>query len=519
MMALSQTLHITLLDDCVFSEGSATEGAHATLHRVPGSALLGAAAAQLYPQLTAPEADAAFHSGRLRFGDGLPLCGETPAWPMPMCWHYAKGHKPISSPIEAALVHNFLHVSSIPKAADKQDGEESEQPRQMRDGYITATGHLVELKSTYRMKTAISAETGRAADAQLFGYSALQRGQTFITRIEADADFDPHLFERITGVFRGQILLGRSRSAEYGRVHIAHAAPAAAHVPQPGAVDGKTLTLWLLSDLAPCDAFGQATLALDPHALGFPAGSRIVWDKTFTRARRYSPWNAKRHGFDAERQVLMAGGVITLELPSEQEARQCAVLLQHGIGLHREAGLGQVWVNPPLLVTVHPQFAAPGAATAAAASAAPRPDHPLLHWIDARQGTSRENIENRAQSIAAQYHAAIDRAHKALGYPDYATDFYPSRSQWGSVLEAARTRNDAELYRALFQGGDAVIKPQGKGWGLQIPPQSTSGGTMTRWMSLSDWLKQELGQQETCDASLVRQLARLLMDHPAKRKA
>jgi len=517
MKALAQTLHISLLDDCVFSERAATQGTHDTLDRIPGSALLGAAAAQLYPQLTAKEADAVFHSGRLRFCDGLPEYNGALAWPMPMCWHHAKNDKPGADLHHGGALYNFLHVNVIPKRPGVGDPrQKKEQAKQMRGGYVHACGQWIRPQRNYRMKTAISADTGRAADAQLFGYSALQRGQTFLARIEADADFDPALFARVAATLHGQIVLGRSRSAEYGRVRIVHAA-SASHAPQDGRVSGSTLVLWLLSDLAPCDAFGQPTLALDAQALGLPEGSRILWNKTFTRARRYSPWNAKRHGFDTERRVLTAGGVITVQLPADADLAQCTAQLQRGIGLHREAGLGQVWINPPLLSTVHPRFDAAAPAAAPNNSAETKPDHPLVAWMrDQMNARSTSDTEERAQNIAKRYRDAIETTRNALGYPDFATDFYPSRSQWGSVYEAARTRSDAELFRALFVGDDAIIKPQGKGWTLELLVTENEGMT---WKRLSAWLKQQIGAGDTCDAALVRQLAHRLMDHPAKRKA
>lgn len=507
MSALQQTLSITLQDDCVFSERAATEGIHDTIDRIPGSALLGAVAAQLYAQLTAEDAYAAFHSGRLRFGDGLPEIDGAIAWPVPMSWRYAKNEKPRFGVFDSQALYSFLHVNAI--KSEKGQGEEQSKP--LRDGYVTAAGLWVKPLQNYRMKTAINSETGRAADAQLFGYSALQRGQRFMASIEADSDFDPALFSRVTQVLQGQVLLGRSRSAEYGRVRIRQAGAASVQ-PQPGPSQGQTLTLWLISDLAPCDQHGQATLALDPLALGLPEGSEIKWDKAFTRSRRYSPWNAKRHGFDAERQVFMAGGVLQVELPDGADAKAVAERLSQGIGLHREAGLGRVWVNPPLLATEHPVFAsAPQVTDSKTAS---RPDHPLIGWLE-QGAVSTDDVEKWASKMATDYRAVIESARLAKGYPLEAADFYPSRSQWGSVLEAARSKRGSDLYASLF-GANAIIKPSGKGWDLEIPPTTGKDG----WTKLADWLKTKLSpsSQQTCDAPCVQQLARRLMDQPAKRK-
>ena len=509
MNALRQVLAITLLDDCVFSERAATEGAHDTIDRIPGSALLGAVAAQLYAQLTADEAYATFHSGRLRFGDGLPEVDGAIAWPMPMCWHHAKTDKLSQGQLDGQMLYNFLHSGDICRSDSMQT---KVQAKQMREGYVSASGRWVKPARNYRMKTAISSATGRAADAQLFGYSALQCGQHFVAHLEADADFDAQLFSRITAHLQGQVLLGRSRSAEYGRAFIQHGVVAARL--QPGPAHGETLNLWLLSDFAPCSTHGQPTLALDADALGLPAGSRIDWTKTFTRARRYSPWNAKRHGFDAERLVLMAGGVIQVGLSEGADAGAIAAQLGRGIGLHREAGLGQVWVNPPLLATRHPQFAAVQAA--ASAITLQQPDHPLVHWLHEQTASGKYQIEAKAGMIAAAYEGAIESARRAQGYPDLATDFYPSRSQWGSVLEAARSKSGADLHKALFQGEGAVIKTKGKGWDLEIPPAQGQTG----WIKLAEWLKRQMSEEraQTCDVQLVRQLARRLMDPPAKRK-
>lgn len=514
----TQTLKITLLDDCVFSKRAATEGAHETIDRVPGTALLGAAAAQLYAQLTTAESDTVFHSGRFRFCDGLPLSAGEPAWPVPMCWHHAKDdwpRDPESAWLYPTRIYNFLHVDAIPRcASDGTPTAQRTQPKQMRDGYVSAHGRLVRPALNYRMKTAISAQTGRAAESQLFGYSALQRGQTFLARVEADADVDAALFARVIGALHGQVLLGRSRSAEYGRAQIEPVTPAAPTA-QAGIANGQTLVLWLLSDLAPCDAWGQPTHVLDAEALGLPEGSRVLWDKTYTRAGSYSPWNAKRHGYDAERRVLLAGGVITVQLPASADPAACVAQLQHGIGLHREAGLGQVWVNPPLLSSIHPDFiTAPTAADPKPAQPT-KPDHPLADWILQHHSADSSNAESQARRIEEEYLPAIEAARRALGYPDFATDFYPSRAQWGSVYEAARTRSDEALYRALFVGDDAVIKPTGKGWGLELPPGKEQP---KQWQRLCDWLREQIGANQRCDALLVRQLARRLMNHPEKRK-
>ena len=525
-MSLHRTLLIELVDDCVFSERSATEGEHETLTRIPGSALLGAAASVLYPGMlagNAPEqAYAAFHSGRLRFGDGLPEAAPgRPAWPVPLAWHQRKGEKVAhgtsgSETLDASRVFNFLHVQSIVQ----RDGEGQAQPKQLRDAYVGEDGRWIRPRVHYRTKTAISSLTGRAESARLFGYSALARGQRFVAKLDADDGFDPALFNAVCEVLKGNILLGRSRSAEYGRARV--------EVRDAGAEglarcdEGRTLTLWLLSDLAPCDAAGDASFALEPAALGLPDGSRIDWERTFLRSRRYSPWNAARHGYDAERQVYTAGGVIRVELSANAEVAEIASHLSRGIGLHREAGLGAVWVNSALLAAadLDTTFSlGRGATRGATPTPTPvrRPAHPLLDWLATQPVERRTAAESRARALAARYVSRIEAARKVYGYPDAARDFHPSRAQWGGVLEAARFNDAAALYAALFKHDGAVIKPTGKGWSLELPPE----GKGEAWIRLADWLCAEMDSQDragTVDALFAQQLARMLMDSRERRQ-
>lgn len=502
---MRRTFTIDLLEDCVFSARSATEGGHESLDRIPGAALLGATAARLYAQLSPRDAYAVFHSGRLRFHDGLPLACDAVGYPVPQAWHHRKTEKAhadyaVRASAERIFnaiperIFNLLH-GQIPPGSDGFPA----QPKQLRKGYIHANGVYSQPAHELRLKTAIDAKTGRAADAQLFGYDALLRGQRFAAAVEADGDFDPELFARVVKALTGTALLGRSRSAEYGAVRIE---PTELPWPEPGPATDR-LTLWLLSDLAPCDELGQPTLELSATHLGFVEGSaNIIWDKTFLRTRRYSPWNAARQGYDRERMVFTAGGVITLELAASLDPRTLATL-QAGISQHREAGLGRLWVNPPLLATPNPVFSA----SASAQDVRPqptRPDHPLIVWLEAQNSAWKTAAEERAREIATKFHDALDNARRAAGVPEHATDFGPSKSQWGKVLEAARQCGGHALYDKLFEGDGAVIKKDMPGWKVETPLRPGE------WKTLAAWLREQLAPDNQSDAQyahLVRSLA------------
>lgn len=531
---MHQALAITLIEDAVFSARSATEGGHESLDRIPGATLLGAAAAKLYAKLDSTSAFTAFHSGLLSFGDGLPYSGDSVAYPVPLSWHHAKSEQPEltiatadskvfdfphcqpnntgNSGIESLRklyghkIYNFQHCRRI----DAVEGLTEPQPKQLRAGFVRpGDGAWLKPKHELRLKTAIDPATGRAAEGQLFGYDALARGQTFATRIEADDDLDPALFERVIDALTGPLLLGRSRSAEYGR---AEARPISLAPPPLGASQGDLLTLWLLSDLAPTDRFGQQTLMLDHQSLGLP-DAEIMYGQSFLRTRRWSPWNGARQGYDRERLVLSAGGVITLklerDLTPEETDRLCA-----GIGLHREAGLGRLWINPPLLAGKHPHFADLKSVKPAMPRIAPqRPNDPLIAWLEDQSGDWKTEAEQTALQLADDYRKLMQRARQAAGVVTELS-FGPSKSQWGRVLEAARERDGQALFDTLFNGDSAIVKSTGEGWDEEVPVKTGN------WQRLADWLKERLTEQRTDRgyAHSVRRLARRIRDDIDKRR-
>lgn len=487
---MSQTIHrqalrITLLDDCVFSERNATEGGHRSLSHIPGQTLLGAAAARLYGKFPGRGDDAytAFHSGRVRFLDGLPADGTEIAYPVPLSWHRAK------SGGDPNTAHNF--------AVGKPELPGGEQPKQLREGFLFPDGRHVEPARTLRMKTAIDPKTGHAAEAQLFGYESLSRGQSFIAWIEADAEAS-HLLKDIVKALEGDCLLGRSRSAEYGRVHIEKAD--AAKPVEHGAVNGTTLTLWLLSDLALTGADHRPSVQVTAKALGLDGD--IDWGHTFLRHRRYAPWNAHRRGYDRERVLLSAGGVITVKLKQPATTAQIE-RLKTGIGLYRESGLGRVWINPPLLVAAtHPL-------TKQAITAPPKSggsNDPLIAWLKDQTTDWRTEQDECAKQLRTNIEQQLRAARRRQGIRE-GVDFGPSKSQWGRVFETARTRSGQPLFAALFDGDSAVIKPSGEGWSEIVAYEN---GQPVR---LATSLRTLLGRGDTPDthyAYLIRRLAHLM---------
>jgi CRISPR-associated protein Csx10 len=501
-----QSFVIELLEDLVISQRAATLGGHKGLDYVPGQTLLGACAARLYRSLGS-QAYAVFHSGAVRFGNTYCLDPRgRPAWPMPLCLHRKKGESPKE---EGAERLDPEKVFNLPFDEDELCDS---QPKQLREGYVNTRGDLVNPGRAMRMKTAIEPGTGRAAEAQLFGYDALARGTRLGGWIEADDSIDKTLFDDIVAALTEPMLLGRSRSAEYGHARFEAADPGFA-LPSSGPLADGELTLWLLSDLALTDKDGQPSLDPDPTQLGLGAGA-VDWGATFLRTRRYAPWNGKRRSPDLERWVLQQGSVIRLRLYGDPDPTALLEMCTAGLGLYRECGLGRVWVNPPLLVELQQTISKERAAaedlhpdTTAKAGDDPVAKDPLIVWLRSQVETegSRERMDTQARAIAAEYQERLAAARRELGISSDEL-FGPSRSQWGGVLETARGSRPDRLLEDLFETGDAVVKRDAEGW-----KEEFFDGR--RRVKLADWLKASLEEwiaKEELPEVAVRDLPRLV---------
>ncbi|OGT90060.1 MAG: hypothetical protein A2286_03425 [Gammaproteobacteria bacterium RIFOXYA12_FULL_61_12] len=483
-------LILTLKDDCVFSERAATEGGHSGLDYIPGAALLGATAARLYRKLSATDAFTLFHSGQVRFGNGLPLTGSSEqTWPIPLCWHQAKGEKVEED--GSLIADQIWHLGKQVELPDNK------QPQQFRRGYVTATGRWIKPAESLRLKTAIDPATGRARDAALFGYESLSAGQRFAARVTLDDGVPDELLQQLRDAFQEDILLGRSRSAEYGRTSV-EVVELSDPVTQGGA-SGKEITLWLLSDLAALDAYGQPTLSPKPEWLGLPAG-RLMVKRSFIRSRRYSPWNAHRGGPDLERQVLCQGSVLVFELERvliDEEKARIAV----GLGLHREAGLGQVWLDPDLLKGEHPKFTDANK-TVANEPIDQLPMSELVQWLKDRSGDRSSEAES-ARRHAREYATLLISARKLKGLGE-KKEVGPSVSQWGSVLALAKAPGQNFAQR-LLDTNNGPCKPSAPGWQDEHWDKDQN-----RPRSFAQWLRDRVG--ETPSRRLIQHLAREVMD-------
>lgn len=470
---------ISLHQPLVISQQSASAGAHHSLDYIPGSILLGLAASRLYSTLDQDSAWRLFHSGLVRFGDALPLLGQQVARPMPMCWHYNKGE---AFREKSSLITDKLFDPS------QQQMDDEKQPVQMRNGYVTEHGQTVSPDKVQTLKTAINPETGKAAESQLFGYEALAANQTFRFVLSADG-IDNELWEKLIHALTGRAQLGRSRSAQFGKVTIAPAKEAA-HTP-PASNDNQ-LTLWLQSDLL-LEHNGQPCLQPLPELIGLPEGSHWLADSSFLRARRYSLYNAYRRHYDNERQVITRGSVLRYKLPQALSPEQLENL-QQGIGLQIESGLGQALVNPHLLSQAKPSFKTAISLTSSTEKTPDikQPNTLLIQALAARlqRRTGEQQVSDQARDLFSKLCQQVALVRRYLATPagneivmitKERTITAPGKSQWGRLKQAANDhRNSSQaLWTALFNDNDGALRPR-SGWELPYSPAASD--TLSAWL-------------------------------------
>jgi len=485
-------IEITLQDEIVLSERSATEGGHRSLDFVPGGTLLGAVAAKLYA--THPEkAHLLFHSGSLRFGNAYPVINGQRTLPCPLSLHYNKQDK--------GSILNFLAAKF----------EENIQPKQMRTGFVVIDGqslHMTQPQMAMRMKTAVDTATGHVRDGHLYGYQSLLAGQQFQSEIQADDSVPDSLWQEVLDVLTAGIRIGRSKAQQYGRAQC-RVLESAKQVTVSARSQSNKLVVWVVSDLAVLDENGMPCFV--PHRaalLGLPAG-RLNSEQSFIRTRRYSAYNSFRKSYDSERLVIQQGSVLTYDLdqPLAEDAQ-----LPTRIGLLREAGLGEVFYNPSWAERKLPFLSVKAVPEDQSIS---RPEgHFLLEWLSARLATQSQQSEllKRAEIWLADYLKALSSAvsYQAL---DSAVWHGPGASQWGRVEEKAKQYQDLDpLCHALFEADDAVCKTNGRSenststetheavsqdWGLQINGDQ----------SIRDWLRITLRKDGANSAAVLAMLA------------
>lgn len=448
----------------VLSERSATFGSHRSLDYLPGAAFLGAVASQLYSKLTQEESFLIFHSGSVRFCNALPHSESGMGRPIPLSLHERKNEPVERRQPNSKQLFNFAHPEG-----QKRCRANGAQPRQLRSGWLTETGQVLQPARSYRMKTAVESTTGRAAEGQLFGYESLQPGLCFQGEVQFDNSVHEALQKKVLDAIKGTLRLGRSRSAQYGRVTCAIQTTA---MPQQLTDLQGRLVLWLQADMA-CSRDGVPVFSPTLADLGLNCKGTLDVGASFIRCRSYAPYNGHRRLPDIERQVICAGSVLiyTLEsVPSDQDR----LTIAQGLGDWRESGLGQVLANPPLLAGIHPEFVQGQTENNQHAQSVAQPQHPLVGWLLFASGGTRSDsrMKEWVEHKLLEWAVRQESCRRFAGLESFELAG-PTRTQWGAVQEKAKLVRDnkQQLISLLFasdaglcRGGEDWERPFGSGW-------------------------------------------------------
>lgn len=435
-------LRLTLETDIVLSASAATVGAHRTLRRIRGSALLGACAAQGYAH---PRSFDLFHSGAVRYGDALPEADAAAAWPMPLSLHRDK--------LGPSARHWNLAVTDRPPG---------QQLTQVRHGFVTFDARWLQVPVAYSMRTSID-DDGRARDGLLFGMESIAAGQTFRSTVTADDDtLIAAVAERLVG---REHRLGRSRSAEFGLVRIESIDPSSD--PTWELVQGSTdvVCIWCRSDVALRDAMtGAPRLAPEAADFGLPEGAVLDPQHSFVRTGRWSPFNSHRRRPDLERHVILAGSVLVYRTPVV-DLDDLRAGVARGVGAYRQDGLGDVVIQPAFLERPqidldawdHDDDRAAGRG-GGEPQTAPLPSDALGRWLAAQQAA--EAARDRVWSLSRTW------AEQMKPYQDVPA------AQWGEV------RRRAALARIGQGGGQPFVDELQRHLGLTQPELPTDADAL-----------------------------------------
>lgn len=488
----SLRVQIELLSDAAFPETSATLGSPRSLDFIPGSALLGALAAH-GGHSRARAAHLAwdlFHSGRVRYGNGLPLDeAGRPAAPVPVSFHVAKG--------EDAFEEEGYFLSGAVRNHARGGRDPGIAYTQIREGFVGTGLQVVRPPHLGSMRTAVG-EGGRARKGLLFYIDALAEGTVFESRIDLDDGLDSAaaFIEQAFG--DAVIRLGRSRSAELGRARVrlvdgeSHANDLLDH----GTPRGETVLLFAQSDVALRSPETLAPTQIPtPFALGLPLSYRWLPDRSYLRVRTWSPYNGKRQRFDLERQVIAAGSVLAFASdgpPDDVEVDRLRRILDQGVGDYRQDGLGRLVLDPPLLAGERLPDLHAERGFSSAHRRVGLPDDELGQWLAAArdQRVARE----RAFQVAGSW------ARHLQPWPVIAP------SQWrGLARRAAGCTTVEELMDALFHEETGFTRT-GVGkvearWGAK-----RRGRNVPLWQELKDLIAHE-EHEDAVLVDAVRQLA------------
>jgi hypothetical protein len=494
------------LSDIILNSHTATEGHAQSLDYIPGANFLGIVAKDY--NSFGEKAFSIFHSGAVRFGDAHPAYGNLRSLPIPFSWFCQKGEsfqkelKELDEKVKGLKTENiYLHHFAKRKELSKN----TTQLKQIRQGFFfEENGVIVDPKHSFSIKSAHDLNKRRSEDEKMYGYDALCSGSEWVFYVDFD---DESLMEQVVKKLEGERRLGRSRSAQYGKVKIEEIQKK--DVNERASVNASSeglLFLYAESLLAFFDEYGQPTFQPNLNDLGFDSteGIKIRWEDSQIRTKIFAPWNAVRKSRDADRVCIDKGSVLVLKVPENFDLNTYATKIQKGIGAYRSEGMGQIIVNPSFLEADedgHPKIKFtsenynPPMYKHSGIQEKDSSDELVLKWLEHKH----KNNENNSEILKAVNHFLAENTKKFNGI---------SASQWGSIRSIAQSsKNYTEMMNTLF---DEQPKEKPKGFLLK-------GKSEKMWKTRYKNLKAEIEEMKKIGEDCAKTYTINLCSEMAKR--
>lgn len=322
----------TFQTDTILTASSATEGDKKPLNYISGNKFLGIVAKDLYDENNRKQTLDIFHNGQVSFGDAHPEFNGKRTFQVPFAIHYPKKFK---------QYHSDLYLDYLLTDNDRDKLKEDDiQLKQLREGFFDIESKNVLLPDfEFSLKSAYDKENRKSKEAQMFGYYGIKKGTKWIFYI----DFENEDYtDKIDKTLRGSKSIGRSKSAEYGRVLIN---PLNNYNQEniQGEFRNDYNIIYAESNLCFYNESGLNTLKPKAQDFGFENG-KIDWSKSYVRSRLYQLWNGKRHNRDADKWIIEKGSVFYIKggkLSSDFNPNKIGSLINEGFG--------KVILNPEFL--------------------------------------------------------------------------------------------------------------------------------------------------------------------------
>ena len=319
----------TLLTDVVLNTSLATEGNMQSLDYIPGSNFLGIVATK-YTDFGADAYDV-FHSGKVSFGDALIANGNAVSYPIPFSLFLDKLKKDITK--DSVWVHHGIKPTSGKEGIKLQ-------LKQNRTGYINGKKeYFAGIEKEFSLKSAYDADERRSKDSAMFGFEALKKGQQFIFSIIYK---DKKYIARVEEQLLGNKFIGKSKTAQYGSVKIETLNDVTVIEDRPN--KNNYIVIYAESNLCFVNEHKQTTFQPEASDFGITGGT-INWEKSQIRTYSYSPWNNKRNTAATQRDVILKGSVIVIDITNKADIES----LPKQMGEYNAEGLGRVIYNPEFI--------------------------------------------------------------------------------------------------------------------------------------------------------------------------